>query len=512
MLKLADLASRADFDAGPLHVSPARRLVEGPAGTAHVEPIVMKVFLLLLDAAGNVVTRDELFGNAWGGVFVGDASLNRAILQVRKIAAETAPGLFEVETIPRTGYRLKGNIVDALCATGPADEEQSPPHFTRRAVVGAGAGVGAAALLAGGLWWSRTSRSEEQAEALVDGVQQALWAGGDWSDPKILTSLQQAAKLRPDDARAWGLIALTHSQLAHAVPVQPNAVEAAERAAARALSLDAKEPNALLALVQLRGLSLDWYSRDQALRRIVSIDPTHVPAILQLVELLQSAGMTRESWLWNEQAIRLAPFASEPIVFRALKLWILNRVHDADKVIDQARDLWPTDDWIWYTRFLILATTGRAQAAQGMLDSDPDMLAPPPRLEMWRTGLSALEQPSAETISAAREAVFRAARRAGPLAVQGVMILGALAQTDAAFAVANGFLLWQGPVTRAGAATVKSLTDAAWRMNTQWLFTPPTAVMRADPRFLRLCDGIGLTDYWRKRAVRPDYQWAEKAR
>ena len=68
----------------------------------------MKVFLLLLDAGGSVVTRDELFGSAWGGVFVGDDSLNRAIARVRKIADETAPGLFEIETIPRTGYRLIG--------------------------------------------------------------------------------------------------------------------------------------------------------------------------------------------------------------------------------------------------------------------------------------------------------------------------------------------------------------------------------------------------------------------
>ncbi len=89
MLKVADLAGRADFDAGPLHISPGRRLVEGPAGSAHLEPIVMKVFLLLLDAAGSVVTRNELFDQAWGGVFVGDDSLNRAIARVRKIASET---------------------------------------------------------------------------------------------------------------------------------------------------------------------------------------------------------------------------------------------------------------------------------------------------------------------------------------------------------------------------------------------------------------------------------------
>jgi len=31
-------------------------------------------------------------------------------------------------------------------------------------------------------------------------------------------------------------------------------------------------------------------------------------------------------------------------------------------------------------------------------------------------------------------------------------------------------------------------------------------VMRADPRFLPLCEGMGLVDYWRALGVRPDYQ------
>jgi hypothetical protein len=40
---------------------------------------------------------------------------------------------------------------------------------------------------------------------------------------------------------------------------------------------------------------------------------------------------------------------------------------------------------------------------------------------------------------------------------------------------------------------------------TQWLFTPPVAALRADPRFRDICDGIGLTGYWRRRGLRPDY-------
>jgi hypothetical protein len=49
------------------------------------------------------------------------------------------------------------------------------------------------------------------------------------------------------------------------------------------------------------------------------------------------------------------------------------------------------------------------------------------------------------------------------------------------------------------------LNDYNRRM-TQWLFTPPAAAMRTDPRFARLCEEFGLTAYWRARHVRPDYQ------
>jgi TolB-like protein len=108
MLKLRDLPLRSDFAVGPVSVSPSRRRVKGPAGEVAVEPLIMQVFLLLLDADGCVVTRDELFNQCWGGVVVGDDSLNRAIGKVRRIASDVAPGLFEIETIPRTGYRLIG--------------------------------------------------------------------------------------------------------------------------------------------------------------------------------------------------------------------------------------------------------------------------------------------------------------------------------------------------------------------------------------------------------------------
>src|SRR5687767_12589796 len=193
MLKLSDLNLRPDFQLGPMRVSPQRRLVEGPAGEAHVQPLIMQVFLMLLDARGQVVTRNDLFDQVWGGVPVADDSLNQAIAKVRAIEAQTAPGLFDIETIPRTGYRLRGDIL-ALEGAAGEDEEHSPPRISRRtAVVGGVAAVGGAA----GLWWIARDRTDPRVAGLLDDGQRNLreaWPGREAEGADLF---RQATKLDP---------------------------------------------------------------------------------------------------------------------------------------------------------------------------------------------------------------------------------------------------------------------------------------------------------------------------
>ena len=68
----------------------------------------------------------------------------------------------------------------------------------------------------------------------------------------------------------------------------------------------------------------------------------------------------------------------------------------------------------------------------------------------------------------------------------------------------EGFLLWRGKFISLNPATRRE-ADAYNRRMTQWLFTPPVAEMRTDPRFPKLCEEFGLTAYWQARHVRPDY-------
>jgi len=84
------------------------------------------------------------------------------------------------------------------------------------------------------------------------------------------------------------------------------------------------------------------------------------------------------------------------------------------------------------------------------------------------------------------------------------MYLGALGLAETAFELTEGFLLWRGKMISSDPANGKAVDDYSRRM-TQWLFTPPLAAMRADPRFANLCDAFGLSAYWRARNIRPDY-------
>ena len=513
MSKLSDLAERSDLQLGPMLVSPSRRLVEGPAGRTSLEPLIMQAFLLLLDARGKVVTRDELFDRVWGGVIVGDDSLNRAIAKVRRVGAEVAPGLFEIETIPRTGYRLTGEILEDLAgAIDRPSERAAKSSLSRRGVIGGAAAV-AAVVGAGGLWWAIRPRTDPRFAALMARGDEAIRSGFAYTDinvadpnSDIVALYEQAVRLEPGNAKAWGLLAYFKSLKAEEVAAKEAApmIDQADRAARRALAIDPKEPNALTALFLLHGPMLDWATRDRRLRDIIAIDHANMPAMRELMALLQAAGLTRESWIWNERILELAPLSKPNLIVRAMKLWILGKVTESDKVMDRVRGLWPLDQRAFAVRLMLFTLTGRPRAALAMIDDAPAEFDPATNFRIWQIAAVALDTRSPQAIEAARNVCMETARERPRSANSAVMILCALGRTDDAFEVTNGYLLWRGNVVGTGKADARAANDYSRRM-TQWLFTPPAAVMRADPRFLKLCEEFGLVAYWRARGIKPDY-------
>ena len=508
MVKLRDLATQPDFCLGAMRVSPSRRLLEGPGGRASLEPLIMQVLLLLVQARGSVVTRAELFDACWGGAMVGDGSLNRVVAKARRVAGEVAPGVLEFETIPRTGYRLVGpkpTDAGACAISAESDEARFPVRATRRALIAAGA-VGAA-FVAGGFLLLRT-HVPAAAGPLEEGrrILRGSWPG---TDGLAADQFRAAIRADPSNAEAWGLLSVALRNIAEqSSPSQTSrAVLDSEAAARHALALDPGEPNARMALATVRPEFGNWGETEDALRAILDDRPDNVPTLSYLVLLLQSVGRAGESWTLNERAAALEPLSPVHQYRRALKQWIFGRLAEADLTIDRALQLWPRHPAVWNARLYLFAFTGRATAALQLIDnaeSRPESLTPA-AAAYWRVSLSALASRAASDVAEARARNFEAAPKSPGFAVAAMMVLSTLGEVDAAFAVAEGALLRRGPLigTIWPGKSEMPVNDQYWR-RTMNLFVPATAAMRADPRFMPLCEGMGMAAYWRKRERWPD--------
>lgn len=121
-----DLGRTPDFALGPLRIRPSTCEVEAGERREVMQPKAMQVLVALSRAEGAVVSRDRLIDECWDGRVVGEDAINRAVAKVRAIADLTGPPAFEVETIPRVGFRLKASEALPAPATPPMDLPIAP--------------------------------------------------------------------------------------------------------------------------------------------------------------------------------------------------------------------------------------------------------------------------------------------------------------------------------------------------------------------------------------------------
>ncbi len=99
------------FRLGPFRIEPQRGAVTGPHGeTQHLEPKVMDVFVLLAEQADELVSRDKLLDAVWTGHVAADELLTGAISDLRRTLHDDSGDPKYIETIPKRGYRLTGDI------------------------------------------------------------------------------------------------------------------------------------------------------------------------------------------------------------------------------------------------------------------------------------------------------------------------------------------------------------------------------------------------------------------
>ncbi len=507
--RITSLAHRADFRVGETLVQPSLRLFRGAGTRAIAEPRVMRVMLALADARGAVLSREDLIRTCWDDLIVGDEAINRAIFELRRIG-RTVGGGFQIETIPRVGYRLLGQVCPAPESIGGANltKAAAGSWASRRGAIG---GAVAALTVIGLASFALLPHADPRAAALRLRGEQALRDELPDSDEQGVGFLREAVALEPRNAAGWGLLALALRNISeHAAPGKSSeALQASERATARAIAIDPTEANALAAQATIRPEYGDWYAAEDRIRAVLKVAPNHAYSLASLGYLFESVGRSRESALVTARAAELEPLSPVFQYRLAYKHWILGRVTEADQVIDRALQLWPRHPSVIFSRLLIYVWTGRFKPALGMLNDNEAIKAamPPQAVNIWRLTIDALQNEQPEAKTRARDAQIAAAIRNPQFAVIAVQILSMLGFIDDAFAVAEGYLLRRGALIGSLRLSQEQLVvNDQERRKTVMLFNPSTAAMRVDSRFSRLVEEMGLAAYWKRRAIVPDFR------
>jgi DNA-binding winged helix-turn-helix (wHTH) protein/tetratricopeptide (TPR) repeat protein len=518
LLTTAGLAERKDFVLGEAVVSPSTRTIRGPGGSIVVEPRVMQVLVLLAEAAGGVVTREALLRRCWGGVYVGDDSLNRAVAGVRRVAAGVGAGSFAIETIPRTGYRLAAPPAvpgdGARVAGMEASAAAAPPvprAVTRRvALAAAAAGVGAAFFLGLHRFGAADSPPSPAAELRARALDALRYMMPE-RDAEAVGLLGEAVRLEPRDAAAWGMLALAYQRIAAsgAPSGSAAATQRAVAAARRALELDPGSSDAQAALALLRPTYRDWFEAEARFRRLLARNPDQAAVVGALARLLFEVGRVRDSVAAMARAMRLDPLSPSNYWRRMFGLWSVGDLIEAERVIDRGAELFPRQPDIWFARFWLLAATGRGEEALAMEADGATRPLGVPQREFDRLALAAraFRTRAPADVGAVLATYESAARENATGAEVGMLLASDFGALDRAYALAGAYFFDRGFSVPSERLTQGSFSPRS-RRNAAILFWPPAARMRADARFGALTREIGLDDYWRRANVSPDFRRA----
>jgi len=97
---------RTGFTLGRWTVLPDRNVIQGSGGRRTLEPMGMRLLLLLARRAPETVTRDEMIDALWQGRVVTDDAVNKQVSKLRAALACQSTGPSLVETVPKIGVRL----------------------------------------------------------------------------------------------------------------------------------------------------------------------------------------------------------------------------------------------------------------------------------------------------------------------------------------------------------------------------------------------------------------------
>lgn len=242
------------------------------------------------------------------------------------------------------------------------------------------------------------------------------------------------------------------------------------------------EAYAMLSLTEPR---LSWSARDKWLQ----LGETRSDPSARLMDIrgafLQDVGRTTEQLHYVRQDAALDPLSPAVSANLALTLFWNGSRDNVANLLKTLSARWPDDETVRLALIRTAFWDGRYQEALAYVDAqykDAGVRA------CWRLSAEAMQQTSGSSRRAYAQRIYDECGsygnyRLGPIQLQ--LLFASLGDLDHAFGLAE-FMIQQIGSTEA-------------------LFLPPTAPMRADPRFMPLMKKVGLVQYWQASGKWPDF-------
>ncbi|MDA7428098.1 alpha/beta fold hydrolase [Primorskyibacter aestuariivivens] len=266
-----------------LELDCARFVLTRDGADIPIEPQVFDILKLLAEHAGDVVSKDQMINEVWGGRIVSDATVSARINAARAAVGDTGKDQAVIRTVPRRGFTMVASVdtpsADATPEALPAREIRQTIRYTAApdgtSIAWSRAGKGPPVLFA---WHHLSHLEQDWASGLVrDGFQDFARhhemirydiRGAGLSDP-----------IRPDDrldAHVADMLAV-----ADAAGLERFPIVGLLQSAPVAIRLAARHPERVSRLVLHNG-----YARGRAKREQAPPDPDSDP----FIALLRSGG------------------------------------------------------------------------------------------------------------------------------------------------------------------------------------------------------------------------------
>ena len=231
------------FRVGSWQADSTTREITSGSCTRRLSPRAMGVLVVLAEAGGAVVSRDDLMDAVWPDVHVGDDSLTQAVTELRRTLGQKKDTTPYIVTVPKSGYRLVAPVVPlGAQPDAPAATDQHPDLPLR-------------------------------AHLLVSEARQLRWLYGYMAYDRMKELMDEALAIAPGSALVQAEYAtLVGCTILHRGDNKHRS-EAALRAARRAVALRPDLTNAQCALGFVSGSIGRKDECTEAFERALAIDP-----------------------------------------------------------------------------------------------------------------------------------------------------------------------------------------------------------------------------------------------